>query len=122
MWKAEGNANDSIGTNSGIGQGEMTYEQGKVGQAFGFNGTNSVKISASPSLDIGRDGKLTIECWLKPFDVSVPRPLFDWNNGATYGSHLFIFTDGQLYLDLVDVYGIHHHTTSPESTLVSNAF
>jgi hypothetical protein len=38
-WRAEGNALDSAGTNSGTPQNGVTYVSGFVGQPFSFNGT-----------------------------------------------------------------------------------
>ena len=39
-WAAEGNANDSFGTNNGTLQSGVTFTNGEVGQAFNFNGSN----------------------------------------------------------------------------------
>lgn len=39
-WRAEGNTNDTIGTNHATLNGSVTYALGLVGQAFSFNGTN----------------------------------------------------------------------------------
>src|SRR5438132_7119811 len=53
-WRAEGNAVDSVGTNNGVIVG-TTFAPGEVGQAFKFNGIgNTVRIPASPTLDVGR--------------------------------------------------------------------
>lgn len=40
LWRGEGNANDSIGTNHATLNGTVTYAPGLVGQAFSFNGTD----------------------------------------------------------------------------------
>lgn len=41
VYKAESNANDSLGAYNGTAQGGLTYSAGKSGNAFTFNGTNS---------------------------------------------------------------------------------
>ena len=52
-FKAENNANDSIGGGNGTLQGGTTYGAGKVGQAFVFNGNSYVTAPSSPALDFG---------------------------------------------------------------------
>src|SRR5215472_7589351 len=52
-WRAEDNANDSVGSNNGTLLGSVTYAPGEIGQAFMFNTTNDgVRIPASASLDV----------------------------------------------------------------------
>jgi len=41
VYKAESNANDSLGLYNGTAYGGLTYTSGKSGNAFSFNGTNS---------------------------------------------------------------------------------
>ena len=41
VYKAESNANDSLGTYNGTAQAGLTYSAGKSGNAFVFNGTNA---------------------------------------------------------------------------------
>jgi hypothetical protein len=82
-WPAEHNANDNAGTNGGVIQGGVTFVFGEVGQAFDFDGASGyVSIPASSSLNVGANGGFTIECWIKPNDLSTPQPLLEWNNGA----------------------------------------
>ena len=67
-WPGEGNANDIIGTNSGTLEGGVTFAPGEVGQAFGFNGSNSwVQVPNSPSLNV--TGPFTLECWVNPSTI-----------------------------------------------------
>jgi autotransporter-associated beta strand protein len=62
-WPGEGNANDLAGTNNGVLRGGTTATiPGKVGQAFGFDGTNGfIEIPDSPQL---KPTNLTIEAWV----------------------------------------------------------
>src|SRR3954462_1993088 len=61
-WSAEGDGGDQTHVNPGILQGGVTFQAGKVGQAFAFQGgVDAVKIAASASLDVGVGNGLTIE-------------------------------------------------------------
>ena len=63
-WAAEGNANDSFGTNNGTAVGGVSFTTGEVGQAFSFNGTTAyVDVPDSPSLQL--TNQITIEAWIK---------------------------------------------------------
>jgi hypothetical protein len=77
-WKGEGNCLDSFGANPGTAQGQLLFGSGEVRQAFNFvmnvplSGiTSSVRISASPSLNVGTNSGLSLECWLRPYIVGV---------------------------------------------------
>jgi len=81
-WPAEGNADDVIGTNSGLLQ-NITFTNGVVGQAFYLNGTNSaVQIPGSASL---KPANITVEAWVK-FDVDVTP------NANLPGQQIIVFT------------------------------
>ena len=62
-WRAEGDTSDYAGSNSGIVQGGVAFAPGRVGQAFGFNGTNSyINVPSSPALK--PTGPFTVEGWV----------------------------------------------------------
>jgi hypothetical protein len=64
-WRGEGDANDSVGANSGVLFNGATFAPGKVGQAFSFDGVTSyVRIPDNPSLHL--TNALTIEAWVYP--------------------------------------------------------
>ncbi len=95
-WRAEWDANDALGTNNGTLNGGITFTPGKVGQAFDLDGsTGYIKIPASSSLTMSGASGLTLECWIKPGDVSAIHPLLEFNNGATYGTLLWIYGNPQ---------------------------
>src|SRR3984957_4032957 len=78
LWSGKGNRNDSVGGNTAT-LTDISFADGKVGQAFAFNGvSSSIKIPASPALDVGADDGFTIMAWIKPSDVSGMHPLFQW--------------------------------------------
>jgi len=128
-WPAEANGNDIAGSNPGAVSGGVTYSAGEVGQAFNFNGTNrSVFVPAAASLNVGLSNGLTIECWIKPGDLSVRHPLVEWNNGGTFGVHFYVSQDwnggggpGDLFANITDTGGGWHPVfTSPGVLNTSN--
>jgi hypothetical protein len=62
-YQAETNANDSAGTNNATTPNGISYASGKVGQAFSFNGGQSVKVPYAAGL---MSTGFTIEVWVKP--------------------------------------------------------
>ncbi|HTX21761.1 MAG TPA: LamG domain-containing protein [Candidatus Aquilonibacter sp.] len=80
LWSGEGNGDDSVGGNNAI-LTDISFADGKVGQAFSFNGTTScIRIPAGPSLDLGADDGFTIMAWIKPSDVEGLHPIIDWSD------------------------------------------
>src|SRR2546425_6646334 len=64
-WKAEGNANDSVGGNHGTLQNGVTFTTGKNGQAFSFDGIDDgISILKSNNLNFG-SGDFTVAAWVK---------------------------------------------------------
>jgi hypothetical protein len=61
-WKADGNALDSVGTNTGTLSG-AGFVAGEVGLAFTFKSPASVNIPRAPELDVGN--QVTVEFWMK---------------------------------------------------------
>jgi len=124
-WRGEGDASDTVGTNSGTLQGGVTFGGGEVGRAFSFDGSSGlVSIPASASLNVGAGNGLTVECWINPGDTAM-RPLIEWNNGASYGVHLWMSVDpppgygsGSLFANLHDI-GNHDHWISSPPGIVS---
>ena len=85
LWSGEGDGNDSVGGNTAM-LTDITYVEGRVGQAFSFNGaSSSIRVPASPALDVGAGDGFTIMAWIKPTDVDGWRPLFQWELGTMYG-------------------------------------
>lgn len=87
---------------------KQLYEAGKVGQAFTMNGTY-LRVLASPKTDVAAGVGFTWECWVNPSDVAPMHPIFDFNNGETFGVHLWIFNgNGGLMANLMDTTGTPH--------------
>ena len=62
VYKAESNANDSLGTYNGTAVGGLTYSGGKSGNAFLFNGTNSFVSLNNNSMNF--TGDYSLSCWV----------------------------------------------------------
>jgi hypothetical protein len=62
-WKAEGNANDSAGSNNGTLNGGVTYATGKAGQAFSFDGADDY-VQTDYNFPFASD--FTVAAWVKP--------------------------------------------------------
>jgi hypothetical protein len=77
-WSGEGDGTDSVGGNNAT-LTNVTFAEGKVGQAFSFNGFSScIRIPASQALDLGAGDGFTIMAWIKPMQIDGYHPLFNW--------------------------------------------
>ena len=64
-WPGNGNARDILAGNDGLSKGGSSFETGKVGQAFSFNGLDgSVDVPQTASLNL--NNQVSIEFWMKP--------------------------------------------------------
>ncbi len=82
LWHANGNAQDSVGTNHGALVGNVTFTSGVNGQAFQFNGSGFIRVSNSASLR-SVDG-LTMALWfLRNDGASSSYTLFDKRDWTT---------------------------------------
>jgi hypothetical protein len=63
-YRAEGNANDSQGTNHGSFIGGGSFTAGKVGQSFSITPTQVVGVADNATLDF--TNAFTIEMWVNP--------------------------------------------------------
>lgn len=62
-WRAEGNGDDSIGTNHGTAENGLGFAAGRVGQAFILDGDDDfLLVEDSPDL---RPANFTISAWVK---------------------------------------------------------
>ncbi|MEQ1642928.1 MAG: LamG-like jellyroll fold domain-containing protein [Pyrinomonadaceae bacterium] len=107
MWhKAEGNFNDSAGSNTGTQVGAVSFATGIVGQSYALNGTDQkVRIGNPASLQIQ---ELTINAWIKRGSSTIvsnnpagPLQLAGLFAYGTGGYGLGMFPDGRLLLTKV---------------------
>jgi hypothetical protein len=128
-WPAEGDATEPANGDDGIVQGDITFVPGESGQAFSLNGINSaVRVIASSELNVGAEAGLTIECWIKPSDLATERPVVEWNNGSSYGVHLWVSQSwfanggpGDLFANIRSS-GADHPLFSSAGALSTNVF
>ncbi|MGD0253160.1 MAG: LamG domain-containing protein [Verrucomicrobiota bacterium] len=131
LWSGEGDGNDSAGGNTAT-LTDISFAEGKVGQAFSFNGTSSYfKIPYNPALNVGKGEGLTISAWIKPSDVNGLHPILEWNPSETMpgviGVQLWIGQNpssrGVLCGFFMDTNGNNYvQIPSPGRTLVANAW
>ena len=130
-WAAEGNGSDVSGNNPATVLSGISYGSGEVSQAFNFNGSNAyVMAPASASLNVGTNSGFTIEAWINPSDVSGIHTLFEWNDGASFGVHLYHSQSwfgngggpGDLMANIVDSGGGWHPLFSAPGLLTANSF
>lgn len=78
-WQGEDNAVDIVNANNGSTNGTVTYAAGEAGQAFVFNGSSSILIPESPSVNLSQMTNWTIEAWINPasFNNSIYPTIFD---------------------------------------------
>ena len=123
LWSGDGDGNDSAGGNTAT-LTDITFVDGKVGQAFSFNGLSScIKMPASQSLDVGAGDGFTIMAWIKPSDVAGLHPLIQWsdNNPLNLWIGIRPFENGVLRGDIVSDEGNHFLVSHP-GVLVSGVF
>jgi hypothetical protein len=114
-WSGEGNGDDSVGGNTAT-LTDITFADGKAGQAFSFNGTSSsIRIPASPALDVGKGDGFTIMAWIKPTQIDGYHPLFQWTDSTPVVSSIGQrpFESGVLMSCLTDGQGNRFLVTHP---------
>jgi alpha-tubulin suppressor-like RCC1 family protein len=129
-WRAEGNVLDFAGANNGAQVNALAFVPGRVGQAFGFDGSSAyISMPASASLDVGAGGGMTLECWVNPASLASEQALAEWNNGAQPGAHFWISVSppygggtGSIYINLIDTAGTYHPLSSAAGVVQPNGF
>lgn len=117
VYKAESNANDSLGVYNGTAQGGLTYSAGKSGNAFTFNGSNAYVSLPNNSLNF--TGDFSISLWVNLASLSGVQYLF--NNfkqvGLTnyYGYIIFAYNN-YIYFRNCDGSLNTHDTITPFSS------
>lgn len=93
-WKAENNANDSLGANNGTLVNGATFAQGMVGQAFSFDGVDDyVSLPDSSNWDFGI-GDFTIEGWINTSTPNATMRLISAGSQADGAYNLWAFGYG----------------------------
>jgi hypothetical protein len=119
-YKAENNANDSLGLYNGTAQGGLTYSSGKSGQAFDFNGTNSY-IDYGDVLDIGTNS-WTYSFWTIPKNQSFTKTFFSKGNPSAGAGRLYVFSSGNLLVVGFQVNGSQTIEVRCDTTVIPNSW
>lgn len=128
-WRAGNNANDSVGVNNGVGINGLGYAPGISGAAFSLDGIDDhVRVTASPSLNVGLGNGFTIGSWIKPTTLA-QQDLVEWNNNAGFiGVHMTLSVPnlgggaGSLWANLVDAGGTAHALSTSPGLITTSAF
>jgi hypothetical protein len=115
LWSGEGDGNDSVGDNPAM-LTDIAFAEGKVGRAFSFNGfSSSLRIPASPALDLGAGDGFTIMAWIKPTQIDGIHPLFAWTDSLPINCSIGQrpYESGVLMACITDGEGNRFLTTHP---------
>jgi hypothetical protein len=124
LGSGDGNGSDSAGGEK-MKLTDISFAEGKVGQAFSFNGkSSSIKIPASPALDVGAGDGLTIMAWIKPSDVNGFHPLFQWTGGGGPLNCAICFNSSEsgVLMGNIAEDGRNHFVVSNQGVLASGVF
>ncbi|PWU11411.1 MAG: hypothetical protein C5B50_23380 [Verrucomicrobia bacterium] len=125
-WRAENDANDFMHTNDGSMYPSITVTNGKVSQAFSFDGSSAyVDVPASPSLDVGSGPGLTVEAWIQPADTDNAYPLVEWDDGCgDFAADLWINAagSGALSAEFYDTNWNYYSISSFPGIVTTNDF
>ena len=116
-WPGNGDAQDMVTGNNGTLHGGASFEAGKVGQAFRFNGVDgSVDIPRAANLNVGR--QVSVEFWLMPAQENKMDNCCQGLIGTDY--YLMEFSGGwtnNIGVNfVVNTDGIFHHTSDKTNT------
>jgi hypothetical protein len=123
LWSGEGDGKDSVGNNDAT-LTDITFAEGRVGQAFAFNGfSSSMKVPASPALDLGAGDGFTLAAWIKPSNVKGLHPILQWSDDNMLNLWIGIrpYENGVLRGDITDDEGNHFLVSHP-GTLTPGVF
>lgn len=94
LYKAESNANDSLGAYNGTAQGGLTYVSGQSGDAFSGNGTTSYVSLPNDSFNF--TGDFSISTWINTPTTAGNQMIFSnmmYNGGARKGYYISLVGD-----------------------------
>lgn len=104
-WQGEGNAQDAAGGNNGALMNGTAFAEGRVGQAFSFDGVDDfVRMPNSPSLNPVES--FSIDAWIYPMEhrhsaiLSKWGDLDEWDEQRSYVFEMY--ADGSLNFAISD--------------------
>ena len=98
-WRAEGNTNDSVGSNNGTLHGGITFAAGKLGQAFSFDGSVAQYVSVPHASSLDILGNHSIAFWVKLGELPATGKSYllvsKWTNGLEH-KQVAVGPDGKI--------------------------
>jgi hypothetical protein len=110
LWSAEGNGDDSWGTNNGSLQGGISFVPSPDGEAFALNGAGGyVQVPYSVTLDPGK-GSFTVSAWINTLStnsacVLIKYALGGLGSGGASLFDLFLISGGKPKFEIRDQNG-----------------
>jgi hypothetical protein len=87
VWNADNTANDAVGTNNGTLMNGCTFADGKIGQAFTFDGVNDYVQLPNNSLNLTGNYSMNLWLYLPSSPNSTLLSVFG-NDGANKGFYI----------------------------------
>lgn len=116
VYKAESNANDSLGAYNGTPMGGLTYTAGKSGNAFTFNGTTAYVSLPTNSLKFNSDFSICLWSRLGGVTADVQGLFTNVTNDGTYSyGYLLYYYNNNLTFQISNNSGsvlLNYTTTS----------
>lgn len=110
LWPADGHNVDILAGNVAYLAGGASYDTGKVGQGFHFDGANDhAKVFAHQSHDIGDADAFTIELWVNAHAPNRNQQLLSWQTINSQGVSLAIRFNNDFTVSLLDTNNVSHN-------------
>jgi hypothetical protein len=126
LWPGEGNGQDLVGGNK-VTLTDISFEEGKAGRAFSFNGTSSyLRAPYNPGMNIGNGDGFTFTAWIKPTESNGYHPIFRWSTPGSVPDGISLRIGhspadrGVIYADFFN--GNLYYLTSPPGSVASGKF
>ncbi|MBT4503316.1 MAG: T9SS type A sorting domain-containing protein [Gemmatimonadetes bacterium] len=127
-WRADGNANDSVGANNGVEVNGVAFAPGRIGQAFSLDNNAYVSVPSAP--DLNPTGSLTLAAWVKPTQDTYQPFIKKWGDSGAWANQraygLYMQAGRNLVFGISDAAnqgnGSLHTFSSPPGVIAINAW
>jgi len=115
VYKAESNANDSLGVYNGTANGGLTYGTGKSGNAFVFNGTNAYVGLGSNNFKFTNDFSISFWVYIPSIATATNGIFANYTNQTgPKGFIAYLKSDGKFEFYVSGVNGVSTATTTAQ--------
>jgi hypothetical protein len=98
LYRAEGNANDSINGNAGALVNGAGFALGIVGQAFNLDGVDD-RVDIPDATTLNPTSAITLDAWIYPKSLSKSYNAVIAKSGSTRGYGMWITSDGRIHVE-----------------------